>query len=345
MGNALVARLLRSALDAGVTLWPETEVRAVIREAGRIVGVQAEFGGSVHSLRARRGVVLASGGFSANAQLRRAYMPYPETHVSIMAGCNTGDGMNIGLDAGGALDGENIANGVWAVASTLQRPDGTTAIYAHLIDMAKPGCIAVDKNGSRFGNEASVVFVEYMHKAGAVPAWLIADARFLKAYGLGLVFPGGIGLKKLRDAGYIVEAPSLAALARHIGVDAGGLQATAAEMNRFAASGNDTAFHKGDTALDRDLGDPKHRPNPCLGTVEKPPFYAVKILPGDGSTTVGLRIDAQAHVLDSNDNPVPGLYAAGLDANSIWRGAAPAHGCNVGPAMTFGYISGRSLTA
>ena len=345
MGNALVARLLRSALDAGVTLWPETEARAVMREAGRVIGVQAECNGTVHSLRARCGVVLASGGFSANAQLRRAYMPYPEAHVSIMAGCNTGDGMNIGLDAGGALDGENMANGVWAVASTLQRPDGMTAIYAHLIDMAKPGCIAVDKSGRRFGNEASVVFVEYMHEADAVPAWLIADARFLKAYGLGMVFPGAVGLKKLLDAGYVFEAPSLAALARRIGVDACGLQATAAEMNRFAASGKDSAFHKGDTALDRDLGDPKHGPNPCLGTVEKPPFYAVKILPGDGSTTVGLRIDAQARVLDSNDSPVPGLYAAGLDANSIWRGAAPAHGCNVGPAMTLGYIAARSLTA
>ncbi len=343
MGNALAARLLRSARDAGVTLWPEASVHALVVEAGQVTGVRVERNGEVQTVHAQRGVVLASGGFSANAQLRRAYMPYPETHVSIMAGCNTGDGMNIGLDAGGALDGENIANGVWAVASTLRRPDGTTAIYAHLIDMAKPGCIAVDKNGRRFGNEASVVFVDYMHKAGAVPAWLVADARFLKAYGLGMVFPGGTGLKKLRDAGYIVEAPTLEELARKIGVDPVGLHATAADMNGFAISGIDPDFHKGDTALDRDLGDPKHSPNPCLGTVEKPPFYAVKILPGDGSTTVGLRIDGQARVLDSNDTPVPGLYAAGLDANSIWRGAAPAHGCNVGPAMTLGYIAGRSL--
>ena len=344
MGNALAARLLRSAHDAGVTLWPEASVRALTRDAGRVVGVQVEHNGTVQDVRAQRGVVLATGGFSANEQLRRAYMPHPDTHVSIMAGCNTGDGMNIGLDAGGALDGENIANGVWAVASTLRRPDGTVAIYAHLIDMSKPGCVAVDKTGRRFGNEASVTFVDYMHKAGAVPAWLIADARFIKAYGLGMVFPGGGGLKKLREAGYIVEAPTLEALARQIGVDAAGLQATAAEMNGSAASGIDPDFHKGDTALDRDFGDPKHGPNPCLGTVEKPPFYAVKILPGDGSTTVGLRIDGQARVLDSNDEPVSGLYAAGLDANSIWRGAAPAHGCNIGPAMTLGYIAGRSLT-
>jgi len=344
MGNALAARLLRSALDAGVTLWSESSVRSLLTEAGRVTGVVVERAGEVQTLKAANGVVLASGGFSANEQLRRAYMPFPDQHVSIMAGCNTGDGMNIGLEAGGALDGENYANGVWAVASTLQKPDGTTAKYAHLIDMSKPGCIAVDKAGRRFGNEASVAFVEYMHAAGAVPAWLVADSRFLKAYGLGMVFPGGMGLKPLREAGYITEAASLAELATKIGVDPAGLQASAADMNRFAITGKDLAFQKGDTALDRDLGDPKHAPNPCLGPVETAPFYAVKIFPGDGSTTIGLRINGHAQVLDSAKHPIPGLYAAGLDANSIWRGKAPAHGCNVGPAMTLGYIAGRSLT-
>jgi predicted oxidoreductase len=114
-------------------------------------------------------------------------------------------------------------------------------------------------------------------------------------------------------------------------------------MNDYATTGKDLDFHKGDLALDRDFGDPKYGPNPCLGTVEKPPFYAVKILPGDGSTTVGLRIDGQTQVLDSAGRPIRGLYAAGLDANSIWRGMAPAHGCNVGPAMTLGYVAGRTL--
>jgi succinate dehydrogenase/fumarate reductase flavoprotein subunit len=260
-----------------------------------------------------------------------------------MAGCNTGDGMNMGLEVGGALDGENSANGVWAVASTLVKDDGSTALYAHLIDMAKPGCIAVDRSGRRFGNEASLTFVEAMHAAGAVPAWLVADARFIKAYGLGMVFPGGIGLKKLLAAGYIVAGASLPELAAAIGVDAGGLQATVAAVNRYAESGDDVEFHKGASALDRDLGDPKHGPNPCLGPVSAAPFYAVKILPADGSTTVGLRIDARARVLDAADRPVAGLYAAGLDANAIWRGAQPAHGCNVGPAMTLGYIAGREL--
>jgi succinate dehydrogenase/fumarate reductase flavoprotein subunit len=344
MGNALAARLLKSAKDAGVTLWREATVTALLRDGGRVTGVRVTRDKAVQTLTVRRGVVLASGGFSANGQLRRAYMPYPDQHVSIMAGCNTGDGMNMGLDIGASLDGENVANGVWAVASTLKKPDGTTAVYAHLIDMSKPGCIAVNKAGQRFGNEASVEFVDAMHKTGAVPAWLVADARFLKAYGLGMVFPGGMGLKRLLAAGYITEAPTLAELARKIGVDAAGLEQTAATMNRYAANGIDPDFHKGDSALDRDLGDPKHTPNPCLGTAETAPFYAVQINPGDGSTTVGLRIDGRARVLDSAGQPIEGLYAAGLDANSIWRGTQPAHGCNVGPAMTLGYIAGRDLS-
>jgi len=343
MGNALVARLLRSAVDAGVTLQRDTSVVGLVTEAGRVAGVRAERDGRVETLSAGRGVILASGGFSANEQLRRAYMPYPDQHVSIMAGCNTGDGMNMGLEAGGTLDGDNLANGVWAVASTLQKPDGSTAVYAHLIDMSKPGCIAVDRAGRRFGNEASLQFVECMHRAGAVPAWLVADARFVKAYGLGMVFPGGGGLKRLLAAGYIVEAPSLTALAERIGVDPQGLQTSAATMNAYAATGKDLEFGKGDGALDREFSDPKHGPNPCLGTVEHPPFYAVQIHPGDGSTTVGLRIDGEARVLDRAGAPIRGLYAAGLDANSIWRGAAPAHGCNIGPAMTLGYIAGRGL--
>lgn len=312
---------------------------------GRGHGHSVERAGKTETLLARKGVVLATGGFSANEQLRRAYMPYPDQHISIMAGCNTGDGMNMGLEAGGIVDGENAANGVWSVVSTMKKPDGTDAIYAHLIDMAKPGCIAVNAQGGRFGNEASNTFVEYMHRTGSVPAWLVADANFVKKYGLGLCLPGAMGLKKLVDAGYLIEAPTIAALAAKIGVNAAGLEATVAKMNGYAQTGKDPEFQKGDSFLDRDLGDYRHAPNPCLGPIETGPFYSVKIFPGDGSTTVGLKIDGQARVLDSEGRVVRGLYAAGLDANSIWRGKAPAHGCNVGPAMTLGYIAARSLAA
>ena len=339
MGNALVARLLRSALDAGITLRKYAAVDRLLVADGRVTGVRV--GGE--DIAANVGVLLAAGGFSASEQLRKAYIPFAEDHVSILPYENTGDGMNMGLEAGASLDGDNLVNAVWAVVSTMTRPDGYVARYAHLIDMSKPGCIAVNAKGERFGNEASVHFVEAMHATGTVPAHIIGDAHCVKTYGMGMVLPGGGGLKKLIAVGYVIEAPTLRALADKIGVDGEGLLATVAKMNRYAETGKDPDFGKGDTQIDIEIGDPKHKPNPCLGRVEKAPFYAIKIHPGDGSTTVGLKIDAHCRVIGTDGAPVAGLYAAGLDANSIWRGKSPAHGCNVGPAMVTGYIAGQAM--
>jgi succinate dehydrogenase/fumarate reductase flavoprotein subunit len=345
MGNALIARLLRSALDCGVTLRCGVNVTSLMSDGGRVTGVKAGNSGKPEDLRATRGVVLASGGFSANEQLRKNYMPYPDQHVSLLPYENTGDGINMALAAHASLDGNNLFNGVWAVVSTMTRPDGYVARYAHLIDMSKPGCIAVNDQGKRFGNEASVTFVDAMHAAGAVPAHLIADSRFVKQYGFGMVFPGAGNLKKLATAGYILAAPTLSELATRIGVSADGLQQTVADVNRYAAAGSDPEFHKGDRAIDCEFGDPRHGPNPCLGPVQAAPFYAIKIYPGDGSTTVGLRIDSSCRVLNEAGAALNGLYAVGLDANSIWRGKPPAHGCNVGPAMVLGFIAGSNLAA
>ncbi|WCP15363.1 3-oxosteroid 1-dehydrogenase [Sphingobium sp. AntQ-1] len=341
MGNALVARLLRSALDAGITLRKDAAVDRLLVSDGRVTGVRVDG----EEIAARVGVLLAAGGFSASEQLRKAYIPFAEQHVSILPYENTGDGMNMGLEVGASLDGDNLVNAVWAVVSTMTRPDGYVARYAHLIDMSKPGCIAVNAKGERFGNEASVHFVEAMHATGTVPAHIIGDAHFVKTYGMGMVLPGGGGLKKLIAAGYVIEAPTLRELADKIGVDGDGLLSTVAKMNRYAETGKDPDFGKGDTQIDIEIGDPKHKPNPCLGRVEKAPFYAIKIHPGDGSTTVGLKIDAHCRVIGTGGAPVAGLYAAGLDANSIWRGKSPAHGCNVGPAMVTGYIAGQAMAA
>jgi predicted oxidoreductase len=138
---------------------------------------------------------------------------------------------------------------------------------------------------------------------------------------------------------------TLAELAAQIGVDAAGLEATAAKVNADAATGKDSQFAKGDTRIDSEIGDPKHRPNACFGALGEGPYYAVEIFPGDGSTTVGVRIDDQCRVIGQNGSPIAGLWAAGLDANSIWQGKSPAHGCNVGPAMVTGYIAGKSVAA
>lgn len=344
MGNALVARLLRSALDAGVTLRRGVQVDELVVEGTRVCGVRLNSGQGSELLRSGCGVVLASGGCSASEQFRKTYVPYPDQHVSLLPYENTGDGINMALAAGAALDGANLSNGVWAAVSTMTRPDGYVARYAHLIDMSKPGCIAVNDRGLRFGNEASVHFVDAMHASGAVPAHIVADSRFVKKYGFGMVYPGAGNLRKLVQAGYVIEAPSLHELAARIHVSPAGLQQTVADLNQYAAAGSDPEFHKGDRQIDREIGDPTHAPNPCLGPVAAPPFFAIKIHPGDGSSTVGLRIDARCRVLNQAGVPLGGLYAAGLDANSIWRGKSPAHGCNVGPAMTLGFIAGATLS-
>jgi hypothetical protein len=345
MGTALAGRLLHSALAAGVDLFENASVQGLTVKDGRVTGVRAQIKGVVTEVTAAKGVVLASGGFSANAEMRKAYIPFAEQHVSILPYDNTGDGINSATAAGAAMGAENHANAVWAVASKRTREDGYVERFAHLMDMSKPGCIAVNKRGERFANEASVHFVDAMHASGTVPAHIIANAKFVKKYGMGLVLPGGGKIKEMLACGYMKTGATLAELAPQIGVDPAGLATTAAKVAVDAAAGKDTAFGKGETQIDIEIGDPKHKPNACFGALGEGPYYAVEIFPGDGSTTVGLRIDDHCRVLGQNGAPVGGLWAAGLDANSIWQGKSPAHGCNVGPAMVTGFLAGSSIAA
>lgn len=343
MGNALAGRLLHSVIAAGVDLYETTPVEGLVTADGKVTGVRATVKGVSTEITASKGVVLASGGFSANAEMRKAYIPFAEQHVSILPYENTGDGILSAQAAGAAMSAENHVNAVWAVVSKRTREDGYVERYAHLIDMSKPGCIAVNKAGQRFGNEASVHFVEAMHATGTVPAHIIANAKFVKKYGMGLVLPGGGKLKEMVACGYMKTDATLAELAAQINVDASGLEATAFKVNADAVTGKDTQFGKGDSQIDIEIGDPKHMPNACFGPLGDGPYYAIEIFPGDGSTTVGVKIDDQCRVIGQNGAPIAGLYAAGLDANSIWQGKSPAHGCNVGPAMVTGYIAGKSV--
>lgn len=345
MGNALAGRLLHSALDAGVDCYENAPFERLLVDGGRVTGVFAKIDGVSTEIEAGRGVVLASGGFSASAELRKAHIPFADQHVSILPYTNTGDGIAAAKSAGAAMGVENHANAVWAVVSKRTRDDGYVERYAHLMDMSKPGCIAVNKKGERFANEASVHFVDAMHATGSVPAHIIANAKFVQKYGMGLVLAGGGKVKEMVACGYMKTGATLAELAAKIGVDSARLEVTVAKVNADAATGKDSAFGKGATQIDIEIGDPKHVPNACFGPLGDGPYYAIEIFPGDGSTTLGVRIDSQCRVLDESGAPIAGLWAAGLDANSIWQGKSPAHGCNVGPAMVTGFIAGRSLSA
>ena len=219
----------------------------------------------------------------------------------------------------------------------------------HFIDRAKPGVIAVTRDGVRFANEGNSYhdFVQEMMKAAKpgeeIAAFLLCDHRALRKYGLGCVPPFPMPLGHHLRTGYLKRGATLAELASQAGIDARGLEATIAEFNKTAADGQDPAFGKGSRAYNRYQGDALHGPNPCIAPIEDGPFYAIRIVIGDLGTYAGIRTDANAQALDADGQPIAGLYAVGNDMASIMGGNYPGAGITLGPALTFGYIAGKHI--
>jgi len=182
-----------------------------------------------------------------------------------------------------------------------------------------------------------------MFRAHAIPAFLICDRAALWRYGLGAVRPFTALPGAYTASGYLARAPSVRALGEALGIDAEALEATVLRYNEDARGGVDRLFHKGADPYGKYLGDAEHAPNPCMAPIERGPFYAVALYPGDLGTSAGLRANADAQVLDAAGEPIPGLYACGNDMNTIMNGGYPGPGITLGPALTFGYIAGRHL--
>ena len=331
LGNALVARLFHELRARRADVWFDTRVTAVRSDT-----VSTDRG----TVRARCGVVLAGGGFPAGAEWRRRYLPEPTPrHTAAVNEC-TGATIALGLDAGGTLGPPGEDNAYWFPSSIATRRDGSTAVYPHIVlDRAKPGLVAVGADGRRFVDEAVSYhdFVRAMYRVHAVPALLVCDRRFVFKYGLGLVKPLTPRLRR----GYLHVADSLGELAEQAGVDPTGLQETVSAHNEFARTGVDEQFRKGESAYDRAYGDASHAPNPCLGRIEKPPFCAVEVWPTPLGTSLGLRADENARVLDPAGTPVPGLYVCGNDMQSITGGEYPGSGAQIGIGMTFAYLAAK----
>jgi succinate dehydrogenase/fumarate reductase flavoprotein subunit len=341
-GNALAARLFHSAIQAGVTLWKDTPALELVTENGAVRGVVVERDGQRIELRARQGVLLATGGYGANEKWRARYIPFAEHHHSLQPEGNVGDGIRLGLAAGAVHDPLHAGDCIWTPVSVLRKPDGSVVKYPHIfIDRAMPGCIAVGPDGRRFVNEGASYqnFVAAMHRRGYTKVHLIANRRFLRTYGMGLVKPAPFSAKPYIDAGYLIEAPTLAELAGRIAVDPSRLEATVNRFNEGARRGEDREFGKGGDPHSRFRGDATHQPNPAVAEIGEGPYYALALYPGDLSTVGGLDTNGRAQVLDASGQPIPGLYAAGLDMNSMMRGGYPGGGSSIGPAMTFGYIA------
>lgn len=350
MGNALVAALYDRLLSRGTDLWFTARVRELVVDArGRVEGAVVHRRGDVVRLRARRGVVLACGGFSANPELRAEYLPAPQPQFTATVSGSTGDSLALVRAVGGALGESRDGNAMWFPSSIGRRRDGSTAVFPHIWDRAKPGIVAVGRNGRRFVDESESYhrFVRAMYASdggtSAIPAWLVADASARWRYGLGMVRPNlpKAALRRHLSEGYLRSGCTVRELAAEIDVDPDALERTVAAANRAAAVGGEDECGKGQSPYGRQFGDQTHTPNVNLGRIDRPPFYAVAVFPTPLATTLGPRTDTSARVLSEDGDPVPGLYACGDDANSITAAEYPGPGCRIGSAVTFGYLAAR----
>jgi 3-oxosteroid 1-dehydrogenase len=344
MGNALVARLLYSLRQKGVPLWMQCRLVELIGSGGKIEGAIVETGGVRKRIRARRGVILATGGFSHSGALRAELLGVPATESVAHAG-DTGDGIVAARTIGGDVAPSPRKAAFWMPASILEQ-DGRRTLFPHIVlDRAKPGLIAVNAAGHRFVNEADSYhdFVEGMFRSHAsvptIPAWLVCDRDFIRDYGIGLVHPASSDatIARFVRLGYLRRGDTLAQLAAALGIASGNLSGTLAAHNRFAETGIDEAFGKGSNALNRHNGDSANKPNPCLRPIARAPFFAVAVYPADLGTSAGLRTDKDARVLGRDGAAIAGLYACGNDQNSVMAGAYPGPGTTLGPALVFAY--------
>lgn len=345
MGNALVARLFYSLKKNQVPVMFEATVKELLHQGDQVIGLLVRSGDKTLRVKANKGVVIATGGYGHNAALRKRFMPQPTPPYTVACASNTGDGLQLGLQAGGTVAPQTQGPGAfWTPVSVTRRANGSQGVFPHLsLDRAKPGLIAVNGAGKRFVNEANSYhdFVEGMYASHktvpTLPAYLICEASFVERYGLGAVYPGTTDLAKFEQSGYLVTAPTIEALATKLKLNGATLAATVSRYNDFARAGKDLDFGKGDTELNRFNGDSRQQPNPCLKAIEQGPFVAVAVWPAEIGTSTGLQTNADGQVLNAQGQPLPGLYACGNDMASIMLGTYPGPGTTLGPALTFGY--------
>lgn len=351
IGNAMIAALLKAALDAGVDIRTGiTTDGFLLGRDGEVAGIRAHTDdGLALEISAAHAVILATGGLSRSPGVLNERPDTRENHRSMAAPASDGTMMSLAERTLGAQVGGHLrSNFYWAPMSEITHRDGSKEVFPHIVtDRAKPGVIAVTDRGVRFVNEANSYhrFVEAMRAEqalGATRFYLVADKVALYAYGLGLVRPKPGTHRNFVKNGYLIEAESIGALAARLDVDPAALTTTISEFNADATVGIDRRFQKGSTSYNRAMGD-ANAPNPCLAPLTTPPFYAVRIVTGDLGSAKGLMTDAQARVLRKDGTVIPHLYAVGTDMNSIYGGTYPGPGIVLGAGLTFGYLAARSI--
>ncbi|MFZ4122294.1 MAG: FAD-dependent oxidoreductase [Caulobacterales bacterium] len=343
-GQALIGSLLKGCLDVAIAPCLNHRVTALQHTKGAITGIEGEYNGATFSIAARRGVILATGGFEHDRALVQAFLKGPMT-APASPPTNTGDGLRLAMKAGAALG--NMTQSWWMPVLETGETwfDGAKRASPVLLERTLPGSILVNRRGQRFCNEAA----NYSALSGAfhtfdpntydhpnLPAFLIVDANFRSRYPVGTAMPG-------QAAAFLTKASTLAELATQIGVDPIGLEQTVTRFNAFASAGKDEDFARGVSPYDRFYGDrSREGAFATLGPLTKAPYFAVEIKMGTLGTTGGALTDAKARVLDHDGAPIPGLFAAGNCMAAPTGGVYAGAGGTLGPALTFGVIAGRT---
>ncbi|MDR2988573.1 MAG: 3-oxosteroid 1-dehydrogenase [Nocardiopsaceae bacterium] len=346
LGQALSAGLRAGLATTGVPVWLDTPLAGLVTTGGRVTGVRVTRNGKPAVIHARRGILIATGGFERNAAMRAEYQREPiGTDWTVGSPGNTGDGILAGQDAGAAVD--LMDDAWWGPSIPL-----TGGPFFCLSERSLPGCILVNAAGERFVNEAApyvdavhAMYDKHTDDKPHIPAWLIIDQQYRNRYVFAGLPPRKPLPRRWYAAGAVFRASSLAELAEQVGIDADGLAETVQRFNRFARAGKDDDFGRGESAYDRYYGDPRCRPNPNLAPLAQPPYYAIKIVPGDLGTKGGLRTDERARVLRQDGSVIEGLYAAGNASAAVMGHSYAGAGATIGPAMTFGYIAVLDMAA
>ncbi len=344
-GASLIAQMLKALINLGdgePPLWTNAAVEELIVEDGRVVGARVKRGGSTLSIEARRGVLLAAGGFGHNADMRRRYSgDQPnEGKWSIANPGDTGEVLQTAMRLGAKTD---LLDEAWWLPSVFIA-DGGDAAKALGSGRQRPGAIYVDSTGRRFCNESNsyVEVGKAMYANKAVPCWMVFDEGYVSRY-----VSGANPLKRRRipealiDRGAVIRGDTIGDLARQIDVPADKLEHTIARFNEFAAKGLDPDFGRGQSAYNDCLGDPGYRPNAAVGPLERAPYYATRVLPADVGTCGGVITNEHAQVLDEQDRVIDGLYATGNTTATVMGRTYPGAGASIANTMVFGYVAAR----
>ena len=349
-GSAGIARLYLSVKKRGIPLLFNSRMTSLIEGGGRVTGVIVQQCGKTLRIGARKGVVLGAGGFEKNQALREQYLPAP-TNTQWSAGnpANEGDALLAGLSLGAKT---RLMKDAWWT-TTLCVPDEPTPRLA-IMEKSFPGSCVVNRAGERFANESQNymafqkdLFATHSDTSPNAPAWQIFDARFRRNFMVGPLMTAAMKPdwqipKSWFETGFVAKANSIHDLAEQVGIDAQGLEATIAKMNRYAETGTDEDFHRGESAYDRYYADPNIKPNPCLASIDEGPFYAMRIEAGDFGTLGGLDTDVHGRVKLEAGGVVEGLFAVGNCSAAILP-TYPGPGATLGPAMTMAYQSAKLI--